>query len=44
MATFLFAYRVPTNYVPRADPAVTGAWTSWFSQLGEHVTDLGAGQ
>ena len=41
MATFLFAYRVPVDYVPRADPAITGSWASWFSQLGDHMADQG---
>lgn len=41
MATFLFAYRVPADFVPGTDPAVTATWFSWFNQLGDHVTDRG---
>ena len=40
MATFLFSYRVPTDYVP-GRPEGIGAWTSWFTSMGASVTDIG---
>jgi len=40
MATFLFSYRVPTDYVP-GRPEGIGAWTSWFASMGASVTDIG---
>ena len=40
MATFLFSYRVPADYVP-GRPEGIGAWTSWFANLGASVTDSG---
>jgi hypothetical protein len=40
MATFLFSYRVPTDYVP-GRPEGISAWTSWFASIGASVTDIG---
>jgi len=40
MATFLFSYRVPADYVP-GRPEGIGAWTSWLASLGASVTDIG---
>ena len=39
MATFLFAYRVPTDYQPSGK---TGkAWEVWFQSLGSNRIDIG---
>jgi hypothetical protein len=40
MATFLFSYRVPTDYVP-GRPEGISTWTSWFASMGASVTDIG---
>lgn len=40
MATFLFSYCVPADYVP-GRPEGIGAWTSWFASVGASVTDIG---
>jgi hypothetical protein len=36
MATFLFAYRAPTNYTP-GSPETVAAWTSWFEGMGTNM-------
>jgi hypothetical protein len=40
MATFLFSYRVPADYV-LGRPEGSGAWTSWFASMEASVTDIG---
>lgn len=40
MTTFVFAYRMPTDYV-RGGPEVIAAWTAWFEGMGESLTDMG---
>ena len=40
MATFLFAYRMPENYIP-GRPAAIAAWSAWFESIGASVADRG---
>jgi hypothetical protein len=40
MATFVFAYRASTSYVPGTADTMA-AWRAWFAELGGHVVDMG---
>src|SRR5262245_2908420 len=40
MTTFLFAYRVPNDYVP-GDPEAPAVWNAWFDSLGDGVVSRG---
>jgi YCII-related domain len=40
MAEFVFAYRVPRDYVP-ADAGRSQAWKSWFEGIGQGLLDIG---
>jgi len=40
MTTFVFTYRMPTDYTP-GRPETMAAWASWFDSMGESVTDRG---
>lgn len=39
MTTYVFSYRVPSDYVPAADTAA--AWQEWFGHLGPALVDVG---
>ena len=41
MPTFLFSYRVPTDYQPGAETAKS--WQAWFESLGASQIDPGHG-
>jgi YCII-related domain-containing protein len=40
MDTFVFAYRMPNNYIP-GSAETRAAWTSWFESMGADVVDIG---
>jgi hypothetical protein len=40
MATFVFAYRVPADFVP-GRPETVAAWTAWFDGMGASLADVG---
>ena len=40
MPTFVFAYRMPTDYVPGGQKTVA-AWAAWFDSMGESLCDRG---
>jgi hypothetical protein len=40
MPQYVFTYRAPKDVV-RNDPETIGAWTSYFEELGSHVSDMG---
>lgn len=40
MATFVFAYRMRTDYARRGDEAL-GTWMAWFDSLGASLSDPG---
>lgn len=40
MPTFLFSYRMPTDYVP-GKPDMMAAWSAWFDSMGESLSDIG---
>ncbi len=39
MATYVFSYRVPSDYVPGADTAAE--WQAWFAAMGSSLVDVG---
>jgi hypothetical protein len=39
MATYLFTYRAPQDYVPAAN--AVDAWSTWYQQLGAGLRDRG---
>lgn len=40
MPTFVFTYRMPTDYVP-GGPETMAAWAAWFDSMGEGLSDRG---
>ncbi len=40
MATFVFSYRMPEDYIP-GRPETVAAWTAWFEGMGTSVADQG---
>ncbi len=40
MPTFVFTYRIPTDYVP-GGPDTMAAWAAWFDSMGESLSDRG---
>jgi hypothetical protein len=40
MPTFLFSYRLPTDYTP-GRPEIATAWVEWFDGMGESLLDRG---
>jgi hypothetical protein len=40
MPTFVFTYRMPTEYVP-ARPDIIAAWAAWFDSMGQGLSDRG---
>jgi hypothetical protein len=40
MPTFVFTYRMPTDYVP-GGPDTMATWTAWFDSMGESLSDRG---
>ncbi|CAG6395049.1 hypothetical protein NMG29_03015 [Streptomyces cocklensis] len=39
MATYVFSYRVPSDYAPGAETA--GEWKAWFGGMGSALVDFG---
>ena len=40
MPTFMFTYRMPTDYVAGGAETMA-AWTAWFESMGESLADIG---
>jgi hypothetical protein len=40
MPTFVFTYRMPTDYAP-GGPDTMATWAAWFDSMGESLSDRG---